>query len=591
MSLTSITLLWVLIFAGTSSLLTYAYHRSVAKTGMSFLLSAVFGYLGYYSYIYLFTPSFTGPLWGHAGMLFPTVCLFVLKGGLNLVFNGSNIEVRDRTQNKGATSIGIAIAVTVFGVLSWIGIYGYYSWSTENVKEWAKLANVREASETEKLPPTNVRRIQVVTERYAQFAGLTALGSGGDSLSSKYTIDSDSWTRLGIGNKTYWVAPLQHRSDWLQFIGSVGESVGYVKVEAENETPAVEVLTDKTLRVLPNGWWDHNFVRYVYKRGYHLGEIRDAGIEIDDAGHPYMTATYTVPKFVIGGEVMTKLIVVDATTGEIKDYDPEKAPAWVDRTLPAELGKEYANWWGHYSHKDVHWLQSTLYGGVNQKEVADVDLVFNESNQSVYSMPMSSVNNADGSATGFLLYSTRENKAVYYPGMKGIPVGPVVENTFSGTERNVKKYEVKQIQLYAINGEPTYVAIYTHDQGTKGETFAAIGFMHAKSVSTNNVIYASSVEEGLEQYSVWLASVSKSVEETSLSGEIFRVGRYIQNGAETFVFKLVNDGRTFSIKASSSGDLPLLSAGDRVSFKFVETGTGRSAVSHFRNLTIEGNNK
>lgn len=166
-----------------------------------------------------------------------------------------------------------------------------------------------------------------------------------------------------------------------------------------------------------------------------------------------MTATYTVPKFVIGGEIMTKLIVVDATTGEIKDYDPQMAPAWVDRTLPQDLSKDYANWWGHYHHKDVHWLQSTFYGGVNQTEVADSDLVFNDANQSVYSMPMSSVNNADGSATGLLLYSTRENKAVYYPGMNGIPVGPVVENTFSGTERNVKKYEVKQIQLYAINGE------------------------------------------------------------------------------------------------------------------------------------------
>ncbi len=205
-------------------------------------------------------------------------------------------------------------------------------------------------------------------------------------------------------------------------------------------------------------------------------------------------------------------------------------------------------------------------------------------------MPMSSVNNADGSATGLLLYSTRENKAVYYPGMNGIPVGPVVENTFSGTERNVKKYEVKQIQLYAINGEPTYVAIYTHDQGSKGETFAAIGFLHAKSVSTNNVIYASSVEEGLQQYSVWLAGVSKSVEEKSLEGEIFRVGRSLQNGSETFVFKVMNDHRTFSIKSGSNGDLPLLQPGDKVSFKFVETGTANNAVSHFRNLTIEQKN-
>jgi len=588
MSLTSIILLWTLIFAGSSALLTFLHKRSVAKTAVSFVLSAVCAYAINYAYVYFVNPSFVGTLWGHATMLVPTVFLFFVKGAVSM------IGVSDRegeAEGRGLSSFGLAIALVVLGFGTWTGTYIYYSWGTPNVKEWAKLANVRVAPESEKLPPTNVRRIQVVTEGYAQFVGLTALGSGADSLSSRYTIDNDSWTRLGIGNKTYWVAPLQHRSDWLQFTGSVGESVGYVKVEAETETPQVSVLTDKPLKVLPNGWWDHNFMRYVYMRGYHQGEIRDAGIEIDDNGHPFMTATYTTKKFVIGGEVMTKLIVVDATTGEIKDYDPENAPAWVDRTLPQDLGKDYANWWGHYHHRDVQWLQGTFGGGVNQSEVADSDLVFNESNQAVYSMPMSSVNNSDGSATGLLLYSTRENKAVYYPGMNGIPVGSVVENTFSGTERNVKKYEVKQIQLYAINGEPTYVAIYTHNQGAKGETFAAIGFLHAKSVSTNNVVYASSVEEGLEQYSVWLAGSTKSVEEKTLEGSVFRVGRYNQSGVETFVFKLHNDARTFSIKASVEGDLPLLQPGDNVSFKFVETGTGRSAVSHFRNLTIEKNEK
>ncbi len=590
MSLTSITLLWVLIFATGSSLLTHLNYRSVKKTAISFALSAVCGYFFYSTYVYFMTPSFTGTFWGQGGMIMPTIIAFALKGALNMAF-GQPTKVGHDEETRGWASIGMALLILAVGITTWIVTYGYYSWSTPNVKEWAALANVRVAPESEKLPPTNVKRIQVVTERYAQFVGLTALGSGADSLSSRYTIDTDSWTRLGIGNKTYWVAPLQHRSGWLQFTGAAGDSVGYVKVEAENENPAVEVLTNKPLKVLPNGWWDHNFERYVYYRGYHQGNIRDVGIEIDDEGHPFMTATYTVPKFVIGGEVMTKLIVVDATTGDIKDYDPEKAPVWVDRTLPQDLSKDYATWWGHYHHKDATWLTGIFNGGINQTEVADSDLVFNDANQSVYSMPMSSVNNADGSATGLLLYSTRENKAVYYPGMNGIPVGSVVENTFSGTERNVKKYEVKQIQLYAINGEPTYVAIYTHDQGSKGETFAAIGFMHAKSVSTNNVIYASSVEEGLQQYSVWLAGVSKSVEEKTLEGEIFRVGRSLQNGTETFVFKVMNDHRTFSIKSGANGDLPLLQPGDKVSFKFVETGTASNAVSHFRNLTIEQKNK
>ena len=225
MSLTSITLLWVLIFATGSSLLTYLNYRSATKTAISFALSAVCGYVFYSTYIYLVTPSFTGTFWGQGGMIVPTIIAFALKGVLNMMF-GQPSRVGHDEETRGLAAIGVALVIIVVGMLTWIGTYGYYSWSTANVKEWAGLANVRVAAETEKLPPTNVKRIQVVTERYAQFVGLTALGSGADSLSSRYTIDTDSWTRLGIGNKTYWVAPLQPRSHWLQVTGAAGDSVG-----------------------------------------------------------------------------------------------------------------------------------------------------------------------------------------------------------------------------------------------------------------------------------------------------------------------------------------------------------------------------
>ena len=45
----------------------------------------------------------------------------------------------------------------------------------------------------------------------------------------------------------------------------------------------------------------HNIVRHLYAKGYTNGNLDYPMIELDDNLKPYITVTYTLPKFVVGG--------------------------------------------------------------------------------------------------------------------------------------------------------------------------------------------------------------------------------------------------------------------------------------------------
>lgn len=599
--LTIFALSWAIGFAMIVGVTATFATRNPLRGILNAVVAFVLAFTVNQGYIYLCTPSFVGTFWGQGHMFLPLIlstAIFLAVRMIQASFHQDSYR-RQGNAEKGAIATRQAIPlgiVLVFAIVAPVGTYItasiYYGWGTNNVREWAKLANVRTASHDEKLPDADPGRIQAVTEGMAFYKCHTAITKGGEALSSFYTINKNDMVRQAVGDRTYFVAPLSHASGLYQFMGWAKASPGYCMVDSENPNAEAEMILGHSFKVLPTGYWMENLQRHVYFNGYHRCNLDDPGIEIDDNKKPYATMTCTTPKFVTGGQVMKSVIVVDLNTGKIDEYAPNQVPAWIERVMSDEIVSDYQSHWGMYGHPDVTWL---FNGGRNQKKKADMDMVYNSTSRAFWSMPMTSINGGDSAMTGLLMYETRSNSAVYYPGLNGIPVGAAVTSAFDNAKGNIQKYKVRSVQLYPINGQVTYVGIYVQDQGDRGETFAGIGFLHAKHVSVNNVIFAGSMGEALARYSIWLGNmggadvdISKSgILTKPVTGTIFRIGKMLQSGVETYVFMLNGDARFYTISPDGYAKLPLVQPGDRVEFSFIDTDQPTVAVAGFKNLTIE----
>ena len=45
---------------------------------------------------------------------------------------------------------------------------------------------------------------------------------------------------------------------------------------------------------------------------------------------------------------LRRLRLVNAHTGDIKVYQPQAVPTWVDRVMPSDTVNQYLTWWGLY---------------------------------------------------------------------------------------------------------------------------------------------------------------------------------------------------------------------------------------------------
>ena len=128
------------------------------------------------------------------------------------------------------------------------------------------------------------------------------------------------------------------------------------------------------------------------------------------------------------------MLLVDAHTGEIKQYKPQDIPSWVDRVMPASTVTQYLQWWGLYHA--APWLNPSGLG--QQQPASDPQLLYNNIDQPVWLVPMTLALASDNSSTGMFLFDTHANSAKFYPQTAGLGIGDNVTNTFQSTRANIR---------------------------------------------------------------------------------------------------------------------------------------------------------
>src|SRR5438309_4312779 len=445
--------------------------------------------------------------------------------------------------SRGAIAAGILglIVAGVIGIVISGLIVVFTTWFDSNAKALAAIPNVKIES-SPKLPPTDPRHIVLVSQNVAAYKGQQVLGSNGQNLGSTYGIDPASYTLQSINHHLYYVAPLSYNNIFINLSNS--STPGFVVVDAEdpNAQAKLHVGSNDSLAYLPGAIFNQDLLRHVYLSGYTYGKLVDPTLELDDSFHPFWTISLMQPTRGYTGDVLSEVLLVDAHTGEIKKYKPQDVPTWVDRVIPADTVTQYLDWWGLYHA--APWFNPSGMG--QQTPASDPQLLYNNVDQPVWLIPMTSSSTNDQSSTGVFLFDTHKNEGHFYP-LSGLGIGSNVQSTFQSSSKNIRNYNVASIQLYQIYGVPTWVAIYVQSSGNGG--FQSVGIVDARNLNGSNVQYEASLPQALQDYQQWLTqqvnggnTPSGGTTQTVL-GKVLRISS-VQQGSNTIYYIQVSGQNT-----------------------------------------------
>jgi hypothetical protein len=606
-----LALIGALVVMAILSIGRLGFGRSEAFNTRSFLTwfgwYFVFNYLFCLAILYFSEPALTGPFGGWQWLLWPLALssignLFAFVRPAMSVLEEASVLTQGRVRSSSSSvasktparysrrtvAAGILglIVVGVIGIVATILITIFTTWFDVNAKALAAIPNVQIMSSPQ-LPPTDSNNIVLVSQNVAAYKGQQILGSNGQNLGSAYNLDPSSYTLQSIDHHLYYVAPLQYNNIFVNLANS--RTPGFVVVDAENPQSEPKLYTgpNDSLAVLPGALLNQDLLRHVYLAGYTYGNLLDPTLELDDSFHPYWTISLMQPSRGYTGNVLSEVLIVDAHTGAITKYAPQNVPAWVDRVMPADTVTQYLTWWGLYHA--APWFNPS--GAGQQSPATTPQLLYNNVDQPVWLIPMTSSSSNDNSSTGIFLFDTHKNFAQFYP-LSGIGIASNVSNTIQSTRANIRGYNVDSIQLYELFGEPTWVAIFVQ-QTDSGDIFQAVGIVDARNLNGSNVQFETTLPAALQDYQQWLTQQgnggggpSPGTATQTVTGKVLRIAE-VQEGTNTIYYlEIAGQKVIFTANLALSPKLPLVQPGDTVTVTYLSSNASVINVQSFDDTSI-----
>ena len=454
------------------------------------------------------------------------------------------------------------------------------SWAVFHTSEYRNLIGKveTESNLSSHMLPISIDKIRVVDQSLAQLLGDKVLGSQ-SALGSQVTLGTFNIQK--VNNDLYWVAPLLH-SGFLKWQKNIQGTNGYVMVNACNERDVklVQEINGKKvyIKYQSEAYFNDNLERYLYVHGYwHVG-LTDYSFEIDDAGTPYWVVTKYKKTIGFNGEEARGVIIVNAQTGDIKEYTVANTPAWVDRIQPGEFVENQLNDWGNFVKGYWNFSNESKL-----KITENVAMVYGEDNNAYWYTGLTSVG-ADESTVGFMLVNTRTKKAVWYKQSGATEYAAQKSATGKVQE---KGFTASMPIPYNINNIPTYV-ITLKDNGGLVKMYAMVAIEDYTIVGVGNTLRESlmAYKNAFNQAGNKINTKSKT-EKNAVKSVITRINGDVKNGNTYYYFTLRNYPKIFIGSSQVSNDFPVTNIGDSVTVTFDNDNQEVIDVSTFKNRNFK----
>ncbi len=460
-----------------------------------------------------------------------------------------------------------------FKILSWIpvivvivGLLGMLlsmSFFPGNAKKYASILPTEHMEFTEDIQQVDYNEIPVIDRDSAILLGNRTMGTMSD-LVSQFEI-SPLYSQINYGDTPVRVSPLVYADlfKWLQ--NREAGIPAYVIVDMTTQDSQV-VRLDHPIKYSQSEPLARNIDRYVQLK-YPFYMFGEKSFEIDDEGRAWWVCPvrdFTIGLF--GGETISRVVLVDASTGETNDMKIEDVPTWVDRAYPSSLLIQQYNWSGKYSSG---WLNSWLgqNGVVQTTPGANGSLGYNyiakDGDVWVYTGVTSAV--SDNSIIGFVLVNQRTAESHFYS-----VAGATEDSAMMSAEGQVQnlRYKATFPILINVNDVPTYFMALKDSAGLV-KKYAMVDIERYQNVAVGDTVADT---QKTYEHLVANAGVGTVPDQDVERGKgvIRSVNEAVIGGNSHFFVMLENDELIYDFPLPETIEIVACASGDTIEFEYMK---------------------
>ncbi|WHH58660.1 cell shape-determining protein [Petroclostridium sp. X23] len=467
----------------------------------------------------------------------------------------------------------IPVLVAILVVFKTVSSFAFFN----HIKYRNMIGEVKEKDFSVEISPIDLSKLPVVDAELAANLGEKKLGEQ-VALGSQVTLDE--FTLINVKDTLYWVSPLVH-TGFFKWSANREGTPGYIQINASNprDIKLVQEIDGQNLNIKyqRQAYFGDDLKRKVYQSGYKSVGLTDYSFELDDSGKPYWVITKYDKTIGISGNKAIGVIIVDAQTGEISDYDLDNVPQWVDRVIPVDFALKQLNDWGKYVNG---WWNPSNKGVLRSTE--GYNFIYNNGRAYIYTGLTSS--GADESTVGFTLIDTRTKEATFYK-VSGSQETAAMQSA-EGKVQHLA-YEATFPILINVDNHPTYFMTLKDKKGLI-KLYAMVNVNDYSIVGTGE-----SVSKTKSDYIKYLKNrgdwqgLGDSGAEKSMEGTIQRIGSSMIEDT-TFYYIILNEqpDKIFIASLNISNELPLTKEGDRVKLEYFNNSNSSIDLIKFDNMTF-----
>ena len=443
-----------------------------------------------------------------------------------------------------------------------------------NAKKYQKLLTVKEGKFTEDVEELSFDKIPLLDKDTAEILGDRKMGSMVDMV-SQFEVDN-IYSQINYKDNPVRVSPLRYASLIKWFTNRSNGIPAYIRINMATQTTEL-VKLEQGIRYTTSEHFNRNIYRHLRfaHPTYIYGEL---SFEIDEEGTPYWIAP--VKKFNIGlfgGETVGKVVLCNAVTGDMKTYDIEDVPEWVDRAYSADLLVQLFDYYGTLKHGFFNSILS-------QKDCLKTTDGYNylALDDDVWMYTGVTSVNGDQSNVGFVLSNQRTMETKYYK-----VEGATEASAMSSAEGQVQnlKYKATFPLLLNISDEPTYFIALKDDAGLV-KKYAMVNVQKYQIVAIGD-----SVSQCEENYLELLFSngVKEAEQDTrevkKITGKITKIAQAVIDGTSHYYIMVDGSEDIFDISVVDFIDVVRCEEGQEVVLEYKEDERANLVMS----LEIRGN--
>ena len=356
---------------------------------------------------------------------------------------GNTVSMEYKTP-KDKILFRIFLGITI-GLVAVFIIGGILSSEMINASRYQKLLTVETRSFENDIKEVSYDQIPILDRESAITIGNRVMGTMVDMV-SQYEIN-DMYSQINYGNKPVRVSPLQYGSLIKWLTNNASGIPGYVRIDMTTQNAEI-VRLNEGIKYSESDHFGRNIYRHL--RFAYPGYIfDDISFEVDEEGTPFWicpTRKYNVGLF--GGVTIDKVIICNAITGAMTEYNVEDVPEWVDKVYSAEMLITLYDYYGTLKRG----FFNSILGQRDCLQTTDgYNYIAMDDDVWVYT-GVTSVGQ-DESNVGFVLMNQRTMETRYYE-----IAGAEEYSAMSSAEGKVQHlgYKATFPLLINIGGEPTY---------------------------------------------------------------------------------------------------------------------------------------